>query len=84
MYFLGKKVGQLEIVGFSKYSHIWPPLVAIFLALRVWESTGAIQDDKYFEMVIIRKEWQYSEGMTLIWKDWQKSRRNDSSMEGMT
>ena len=22
-------------------SHIWPPLVAIFLALRVWEAFGA-------------------------------------------
>ena len=40
-----------------EYSHIWPPPVAIFLALRVLESTGAIQDDKYFEMVMIRKEW---------------------------
>ena len=29
------------------HSHIWPPPVAIFLALRVWEGTGAIQDDKY-------------------------------------
>ena len=37
-------------------SHIWPPPVAIFLALRIWEGTGVIQDDKYFEMVIIRKE----------------------------
>ena len=23
------------------HSHIWPPLVAIFLALRVWEAFGA-------------------------------------------
>ena len=30
-------------------SHIWPPPVAIFLALRVWEGTGAIQDDKYLK-----------------------------------
>ena len=30
-------------------SHIWPPLVAIFLALRVWEGTGAIQDEKYLK-----------------------------------
>ena len=28
-------------------SHIWPPLVAIFLALLVWEAFGAIQDEKY-------------------------------------
>ena len=33
----------------NTYSHIWPPLVAIFLALRVWEGTGAIQDDKYLK-----------------------------------
>ena len=25
---------------------------------------------KIFEMAIIRKEWQYSERMTLIWKEW--------------
>ena len=31
---------------FINNSHIWPPLVAIFLALWVWEGTGAIQDDK--------------------------------------
>ena len=32
-----------------KYSHIWPPPVAIFLALRVWEGTGDIQDEKYLK-----------------------------------
>ena len=26
---------------FMSYSHIWPPLVAIFLALWVWEAFGA-------------------------------------------
>ena len=30
-------------------SHIWPPPVAIFLALRVWEGTRAIQCDKYLK-----------------------------------
>ena len=30
-------------------SHIWPPPVAIFLALWVWEGTGAIQGDKYLK-----------------------------------
>ena len=31
------------------YSHIWPPLVAIFLALWVWEGIRANQDDKYLK-----------------------------------
>ena len=30
-----------------KDSHIWPPEVAIFLALRVWEGIEAIQHDTY-------------------------------------
>ena len=29
--------------------HIWPPPMAIFLALWVWEGTGAIQDEKYLK-----------------------------------
>ena len=29
------------------YSQIWPAMLANFLALRVWEGTGAIQDDIY-------------------------------------
>ena len=37
-----------------------------------------------FEMPIILKEWQYSEGMTKIRKEWQKSGRNDNNPEGMT
>ena len=49
---------------------------ANFLALRLWESTGAIQDDK-FEMAIILKELQYLEGMTIFG-------RNDKNPEGMT
>ena len=34
---------------FIRNSHIWPPPVAIFLALWVWEGTGSIQDDKYLK-----------------------------------
>ena len=40
--------GMIIIIYHSTYpdisydnSHIWPPLVAIFLALRVWEAFGA-------------------------------------------
>ena len=29
------------VVAFMINSHIWPPQVAIFLALRVWEAFGA-------------------------------------------
>ena len=32
------------------YSHIWPPPVAIFLALRVWEAFGP----KYLIFVILK------------------------------
>ena len=42
------KIDNLLLLAYL-YGHL-------FLALRVWESKGAIQDDKYFEMVIIRKE----------------------------
>ena len=47
------------------YSQIRPALPANFLALRVWEGTGAIQDDKY-------NIWNgnNSEGMTVIRKEW--------------
>ena len=47
-----KNFGQIELkflYDFYKHSHIWPPPVAIFLALRVWEGTGAIQGDKYLK-----------------------------------
>ena len=37
-----------------------------------------------FEMAMILKEWQYSEGMTKIQKEWQKFERNDKNLEGMT
>ena len=33
----------------NEYSQIWPALPANFLTLRVWERTGAIQDDKYLK-----------------------------------
>ena len=41
--------GTTFVQFFMYYSHIWPPPVAIFLALRVWEGTGAIQGDKYLK-----------------------------------
>jgi hypothetical protein len=44
-------------------SQIWPALAANFLALRVWEDIGAIQDDKY------RRNDNNMEGMTIIWKE---------------
>ena len=34
---------------FYVYSIIWPPPVAIYLALWVWEAFGAIQDEKYLK-----------------------------------
>ena len=60
---------------------------------RYWSYSGW----QIFEMAIILKEWQYSEGMTTIrkewqkfgrndniWKEWQKSGKNDKNPEGMT
>ena len=47
------------IIFFYTNSHIWPPPVAIFLALRVWEGTRAIQDDKFDNnniIIIIQKK----------------------------
>ena len=59
------------------YGHLrWPPPVAIFLALRVWEGTGAIQDDTFFKngnnwegMTILGRNDTILEGMTIIWKE---------------
>ena len=51
-----------------KYLHIWPPLVAIFLALWVWED---------LELVSICNSLNNSEGMTIFG-------RNDTNTEGMT
>ena len=36
-----------------------------------------------FEMAIILKEWQYSEGMAKIWKEWQKPGWNNKNPKGM-
>ena len=45
----------------------------IFLALRVWEGTGDIQDDKYLKylkgMTIKGRNDTNKEGMTIIWKE---------------
>ena len=48
-------------------------LLAIFLALWVWEVTRAIQDDKYLKclegMTIFGRDDTNMEGMTIIWKE---------------
>ena len=51
-------------------SQIWPPEMAFFLALWVWEGTGAIQDAKYLNgnNSEVHND-NNSEGMTLIWKE---------------
>ena len=67
--FLVDKKIIIEVIIIN--SHIWPPPVAIFLALRVWE--GTIQDDKYLKWQQFGRNDNNSEGMTLIWKDY----RND-------
>ena len=49
-------------------SQIWPPN---FLILRVWEGTGAIQDDNYLKLQLF--------GMSIKFRI-----RNDNNLEGMT
>ena len=51
-------LGQKNNIKVYQNSHIWPPPVAIFLALWVWEGTGASQDLTIFEMTIIREKLQ--------------------------
>ena len=55
-------------VDFRYNSHIWPPPVAIFLALRVWEG---------LELVSICNSLNNLEEMTIFG-------RNDTNTEGMT
>ena len=46
---------------------MWPALLANFLTLRVWEGTGAIQDDKSLKWQKFGKNDNNSDGMTIIW-----------------
>ena len=54
-------------------SHIWPPPVAIFLALRVWEGLELVSIcnslNNLEEMTIFGSNDTNSEGMTIIQKE---------------
>ena len=41
------------------------------LTFRVWEGTGAIQDDKYFKQQCFGRNNNNTEIMTIVWKEWQ-------------
>ena len=43
------KISETVNPEFTIDSQIWPALPANFLTLRVWEGTGAIEDDKYLK-----------------------------------
>ena len=61
-----------KIIGIYKHSHIWPPPVAIFLALWVWKAFGVSICNSLNNsegMTIFGRNDTNTEGMTIIRKE---------------